>query len=107
MSAIGPNHDEIRQVSSCHPYGLNAPAAHPWRGRFTLQPILTVQDRVFGVCQQSDYLLFLAKIQIDIVLAKIQTDVGLKFSKASTSGIDGFLNIFVAVSQRHKARFKG
>ncbi|WP_216725681.1 hypothetical protein, partial [Yersinia pestis] len=24
-----------------------------WRGRFTLLPILTVQDRVIGVCQQS------------------------------------------------------
>ncbi|EIS59472.1 hypothetical protein YPPY64_3052, partial [Yersinia pestis PY-64] len=27
---------------------------HPWRGRFTPLPILTVQDRVIGVCQQSE-----------------------------------------------------
>ncbi|MGN1817388.1 hypothetical protein ACKE5U_21325, partial [Yersinia enterocolitica] len=25
---LRPSHDEIRQVSSCHPYGPNAPAAH-------------------------------------------------------------------------------
>ncbi|WP_186374402.1 hypothetical protein, partial [Yersinia similis] len=25
-----------------------------WRGRFTPLPILTVQDRVIGVCQQSE-----------------------------------------------------
>ncbi|WP_219905091.1 hypothetical protein, partial [Yersinia pseudotuberculosis] len=30
----------------------------PWRGRFTLLPILTVQDRVIGVCQQSDVMIF-------------------------------------------------
>ncbi|WP_230079562.1 hypothetical protein, partial [Yersinia enterocolitica] len=27
---------------------------HPWRGRFTLLPVLTLQDRVVGVCQQSE-----------------------------------------------------
>ena len=26
----------------------------PWRGRFTLLPILAVIDRVIGVCQQSE-----------------------------------------------------
>ncbi len=109
MPATGENRQIVKTPASLYknslPWGLEP--RPPWRGRFTLLPILTVQDRVIGVCQQSDYLLFWAKTQIDIVLTKIQTNIELKFSKASTSGIDGFLNIFVAVSQRHKARFKG
>ncbi|MBX9487117.1 hypothetical protein, partial [Yersinia enterocolitica] len=27
---------------------------HPWRGRFTLLPVLTTRDKVIGVCLQSE-----------------------------------------------------
>ncbi|MET1605366.1 hypothetical protein ABXK66_19420, partial [Yersinia enterocolitica] len=35
---------------------LERPFHYPWRGRFTLLPVFTLQYRVVEVCQQSDIL---------------------------------------------------
>ncbi|WP_186374825.1 hypothetical protein, partial [Yersinia similis] len=59
----------------------------PWRGRFTPLPILTVQDRVIGVCQQSDpFLLNFAAVSAALATLPI----GDSFAAMSiTLGING------------------